>query len=100
MSILDIRAFCQCDGCAKRLTVQVDPASKTNEALPSPFDVVEDMVRGGSACRDDDGMTSVQAGKMLCSDCTRRCDNFLEEDRDLTPDEVQAALSSDQGKSD
>lgn len=98
MAVHEIRTMIICDGCAQWFSVEIDPAYKSPKDW-SNFDIAEDAVRGGH-CRVEKpkdaphGPSSVQGGKMLCPTCTRKCDAVeLEEERDLTEDEVSEALA-------
>src|SRR5258708_5059520 len=96
MSILSIGANIQCDGCGKKFAIYFDRASK----MPADWcldDKVEDVIRGGN---NSAGMTSVQAGHLLCEPCTRYIDGYFPEDvetADLTHDQVCDALNERAG---
>lgn len=105
MPLQSIRAKFECDGCGRVMVLDLDAADK----MPPDwtlFDLVEDTVRGGVGYRGfddekraghalDTGLTSVQHGKCLCPNCTRKCDDMVpdEEDRSATAAEVETALA-------
>lgn len=87
MSVSRIEAIIACDGCGAKFTADVDAAYKPPQGW-SMWDVAQDAVRGGN----DGG--SVQGGMMLCQKCTKTCDAHGPDDRNLTADEVRAALNT------
>jgi hypothetical protein len=85
MSVVRIEAVIACDGCGSKFMVDVDAAYKPPQGW-SMWDVAQDAVRGGL----DGG--SIQGDIMLCLKCTKIADAYGPEDRNLTADEVRAAL--------
>jgi uncharacterized Fe-S cluster-containing MiaB family protein len=95
MSIKHIKAEIVCDGCGCHFSVAFDEAYEPPEGW-SLYDVATDTVRGGTSCeaigRCEVGVSSVQGNMHLCPGCTRKADNFIEEDRPLTDAELLEAI--------
>lgn len=69
MSIINIKATVECDRCAKRFEVELDPATKTYGA--QLFDYVEEAVAIGYHSEFGElRPTSVVGDAMLCDSCT------------------------------
>lgn len=98
MSLLSLKAKIECEGCGVHFSIEIDPGIKLLNYIDLP-DIVGDSLRGeGGMTLDpighcEHGATSVQGGKWFCPGCTRKCDAFTEEDRELTEAEVEEALS-------
>ena len=112
MSVKRIDALCACDGCDKRFGVELELAQELKGGDYEDFEaLVRDTIRGGQAAyytwtvrakqtvdrTSLTGFPSIQAGLLLCDNCTRRCDDLTDEDgkeieRDLDRAEVNRAL--------
>ena len=95
MSIIGIRAFFACDGCAEKMSFDLDPADKSVVGW-SLHDHALDAARDGLV-REFEGYSSVQGDHVLCPACTRIVDEAT--NSRATKDEVKAALD-DQRDSD
>lgn len=85
MSVLSISASIECDECAKRFAVNMDPARTVPHGW-SLWDAANDTVRGGyvNGASIFDGSCSVQDDRMLCIECTRKADENEDEDEPST----------------
>lgn len=72
--ILDITAVFRCDGCGKRFSVKIEPATYCSQDLAAS-DLAEDALREGDTYRDDDAdpqhVGSVVNWKHYCAACTK-----------------------------
>ena len=106
MPAVRIDALCVCDGCEKRFGVELDLAADLKDGPCADFEeLVHETVRSGNhtsytwgvrgkATVDRlslSGETTVQAGLLLCDECTKKCDAVPVE-RNLTRAEVNEAL--------
>lgn len=92
MSITDIKAHFECDGCGKAFFVGMDCAEETGPSLPSLADLAEDTLRGGNPIAGECG--SVQFDLHLCGQCTRKADQIGDEDHVPTRDEILQATGA------
>lgn len=76
MSLLQLRALFECDGCGCPFAVPLD-AARCSEGW-SVMDYAVDAVRGGGGQMLDS--TSVQADMHLCGSCTRIADGIGDDD--------------------
>ena len=78
MSVIAVIAKIECDECGVHFSVEVDPACGPVRRW-SVWDYAQDAVRGSvgyeNKIRSGDGLSSVQAGKMLCGTCTKVADD-------------------------
>lgn len=93
MTLLNVRAILTCDGCGKRMVVDLDPADERPRDW-AWIDLVIDTVRGGNALVEPDGLSSVQgeSDQCLCPTCTKVVDSFVTDDRNATDEEISEAL--------
>ena len=84
MSDMQITATIRCDGCGAKIEKDLDCGYKPPAGW-SLYDCAADEMLAG--------LTSVQAGKMLCRKCTAIIDEAVPEDRDTTEAEIEAALA-------
>ncbi len=80
MSVRWIKAQIECDECGTRFQVELEESSITPEDW-TLFELVEDVVRGGIGGDNPLKGSSVQEGKMLCSNCTEKADKKNETKR-------------------
>lgn len=104
MAVVRLDALCACDGCGKRFGVELELAAdlKDHEDFEA---MTRAAIHGGQAnCYvwgvrgrstvdrlSLSGPTSVQAGKVLCDACTKRCDDYPVEGN-LSAAQVDAAV--------
>lgn len=81
MAVLSISALIECDECAVHFASDMD-AARTVPTGWSLWDAAVDTVRGGyvNGTSVFDGSCSVQDGRMLCIECTRKADAESDED--------------------
>lgn len=107
--VLKLNAQFECYGCGRAFWVELDP----NEVEAGRHNIAEymtEMVDSGHAFRyhvrgkqtvdrtDTGGLSSVQDGRLLCGECTKKCDSLTDENgaeitRALTAQEVDRALN-------
>jgi len=78
MSVATIRATIDCDGCGKQFKVEMDPARRMSEVVPTVDDAAHDAVAGGIVV-DMPGSCSVQDDKELCPACTKLADSWCDQ---------------------
>ena len=83
MSVIQIRATIECEGCGTEFSVEIDTASN----LPDGWDLCDlakDAVRGSVGYEHrlkSSGCSSVQDDKMLCGSCTDLADKNYQQAR-------------------
>ena len=104
MTLQAIKATFACDGCGRRFTMDIDPASEVRLGSQL-FEHVEDALRGGEfngyvggshrEAAQSTYSTSCQHGKHLCPSCTEAVDNEVPEgeDRNANARELSNALA-------
>jgi hypothetical protein len=89
MSITDVEARVDCDGCGKQFSVLLDTASGKKVY----DEVIEQLHSGGSRGRvGEKGVVSYQQGLMLCPSCTRVVDAIGADDHLPTKQEIEETI--------
>lgn len=92
MSILNVKATIQCDGCNEQFTVDLDRAKMLTVSID---DYVWEIVADSNGAMVG---PSVQGSHLLCEKCTKFIDNvYDDDDNPPTYDQVAAALNKRAG---
>lgn len=114
MAVVRVDCLCECEGCQKRFGVELpldafelEPTDSLGDPVQIDFDVlVREEVLAGNGCYYTWGVRgkqtvdrlslsyqpTIQAELLLCDECSKKCDDYHDEDRALRLDEVNRAI--------